>query len=284
MALIVLTTYCTRKNQKLPMLESTLGMLLATVDWDRHRIVIVDNASQVDVRGAVDAFQKVVPQSRFVANATNVGTARGFNLGHSTGNAVFGEQHTLKLDDDVVVHKSGWLDLMELALSRRPRLGGISLKWRMLSECPDPEVLPPEKVAEHSSTTSLEFLCRKTLDDWWTVIEISPLISGMCALYHKRALAQIGQMYQPSIYGQDDVLMCKRLTVAGWKLAFLPQVRVDHIDPGNTEWSQWKRDEAGRTFASPRWREIEQELLDGKYYSPDGETLEAPHGITERQL
>ncbi len=141
LALIVLTTYCTPQNQRLPLLEGTLGMLLVTVDWDRHKIVIVDNCSTDDVTGAVEAFRNVVPHptSKYIRNTTNVDTARAFNVGHSVGGR---GQNVLKLDDDVVVHESGWLETLELALERIPDLGGVSLKWRLLTEAPGEHVLP----------------------------------------------------------------------------------------------------------------------------------------------
>ncbi len=98
----------------------------------------------------------------------------------------------------------------------------------------------------------------------------------MCALYRKEALSQIGKMFQPTIYGHDDVLMCKRLMAAGWRLGFIPHIHVDHTDATNTEFSLWKRDMAGETFSSGIWAGLMEQLDRGEYYSPDGERLEKP--------
>ena len=288
MALVVLVTHCTEQNKRAPLLSRTLIMLNRTVDWSKHHIVIVSNNSDPCINIWLDSFAEDIDgefrssrkerKVNIIYSPTNIGTARAWNLGRSMGGA---DEHTLKLDDDVDIYEDGWLDQMCMALERDPQLGGVSLKWRMLSECPDPSVLPPNKRAEHpignmERKTELRFLPRLSTDDWWSIIEYSELMSGMCALYRKEALDQIGKMYQPKTYGFDDVLMCRRLKKAGWKLAFLPTIKVDHCDNTDTAYSQWKRNLASETFDDGTWAKCEMAVAEGRYYSPDGETLVMP--------
>jgi len=250
-------------------------MLRTTVDWNRHRMVIVDNAStDYQAELAIHAFREQVYGVKLARNTKNIGTARGFNLGH----AMLHGDHTLKIDDDVEVHEDGWLDTMQLALERVPDLGGVSLKWRMLSESPGRKYIPQEvrHFWSQERETRLEFVPREQMHEWWTPIEYGLFMSGMCALYRKEALGQIGMMYQPKLYGHDDVLQCKRLVAAGWRIAFLPAIKTDHIDDTNTEYSQWKRDEAGHTFESGIWARLEEQIKNGEWYSSDGESLCTP--------
>jgi hypothetical protein len=80
----------------------------------------------------------------------------------------------------------------------------------------------------------------------WIVVEATRDIMGTCTMFNSDLLDKIGYLYQPSLYGYDDVLASHRSNMAGFVNAFLPHIRIDHIDPGGGDYEKWKRDEAGK--------------------------------------
>ncbi len=63
---------------------------------------------------------------------------------------------------------------------------------------------------------------------------------------HSSALIdKVGYLYQPSLYGYDDVIMSHRTHLAGFYSCFLPHINIDHIDPGQTEYQSWKERHSG---------------------------------------
>ena len=79
----------------------------------------------------------------------------------------------------------------------------------------------------------------------WIIVEKSKHVMGTCVLHTAALIDKIGYLYQPSVYGYDDTLMSCRANVAGFITCFLSHIDIDHIDPGGTDYIQWKRDEAG---------------------------------------
>jgi hypothetical protein len=65
-------------------------------------------------------------------------------------------------------------------------------------------------------------------------------------MYSSKLLEKIGYLYQlGGLYGFDDALASVRAHVAGFSTVFLPHIDIDHIDPGTTEYQQWKESYAG---------------------------------------
>jgi hypothetical protein len=64
---------------------------------------------------------------------------------------------------------------------------------------------------------------------------------------HSSALIdRVGYLWQPGLYGYDDVLMSWRSSIAGFKNVFLPHINIDHIDPGDTPYQGWKERHSGQ--------------------------------------
>jgi len=223
--------------------ERYFNSLLKTVDFRRHRIVIIDNASCIETQKVIMEFAKHMDdnywgQFTLFHNKENVGTAKAVNQGLKLREP---GEHCLKIDNDVEFGQTGWIEEMEDAIRRNPRIGILGLKRKDLGEAPF------EEINEHYRTT-LKMLPHVGGERWLVFEEVKHGIMGTCTMFNPLLLDAIGYLYQPTIYGWDDGLISTRSKLAGFVNGFLPHINIDHIDPGNTFYQTWKEAHAGETI------------------------------------
>lgn len=233
MSLIAIAIYDTPENERAQMTDATLKGLLQTVDFSRHRLLLSINEATGETLAAIEHFAGKVPDSSLtvINNGGNIGTARAINKAWKHRKP--GEM-CIKMDNDVVIHNPGWVELMEEAIRRDPKIGIIGLKRRDLAERPD----HPE--ARFRST----IIHLPPIGDYWLQVERVEHVMGTCQAYNPALLDQIGYLYQPGVYGFDDSLAAVRCKVAGFYSCFIPFVRIDHIDPGDKPYQKWKEGQA----------------------------------------
>jgi len=125
---------------------------------------------------------------------------------------------------------------MEEAIRRNPLIGQVGLKRKDCWENPE---------HENPDYKSKLIMLPHTPGERWMVVEQAKHIMGTCVMHSAALLDKVGYLYQPSLYGYDDVLMSWRSNLAGFITCFLPHIDIDHIDPGGTEYCDWKRRESG---------------------------------------
>jgi len=248
--LIGMAVWDTDENNRTSMTERTLRSLSQQVDWDHHRLIISDN-------GSCDATQAVYYKARnwmpfhVIQNGENLGTARAINRVWSYRRD---GEHVVKMDNDVVVNDFGWADDMAEAFSRDHSIGICGLKRKDLAERPDSP--------EPHYRSELRFLPHEP-GQRWIVIEECNHIMGTCQGFSSALFEKIGYLYQGGwAYGFDDSLASLRTKLAGFRTVFIPSINIDHIDPGGTEYSKQKEDDAGKQMS--RYGEIVTEYRTGK--------------------
>lgn len=245
----------TPENGRAEMTQQTLKSLLETVDWKRHRIFLNVNASTPETRQHIHDFASTVKGACEVLYLSeNVGTAKAVNRGIQHRRP--GEM-CVKMDNDVVIHQAGWLELMEDAIESDPKIGIIGLKRK--------------DVCQRADHPDEFYRTYPTMLDNGITVERTADVMGTCTMFNPALLDKVGYLYQPGLYGFDDVLMCVRSLKAGFYNTFLPQVIIDHIDPGGNEYTAWKNREAG--FASPEYHRLKAGYESGEisiYYNSDG--------------
>lgn len=209
--------YATEENDKLKYVRETFENLARTVDWGKHRLFVINNSQY---QPAIDFLSSSYWNGAFDENIgvrhlpENIGTARGINL-------ALRERRTAevccKCDDDVAWDEYGWADKLEETININPQLGILGLKR---------DDVYGEMIEEGDL-----LYCK---DIMGTCTALSPLL-----------LDKVGYYVQNGVYGFDDVLMSARSLAAGFKNAFLKDVRVTHLDEGGTEYTEWKKREAG---------------------------------------
>lgn len=225
--------------------RDTLRSLLDTVDFRKHRIFLIDNNScdltkkfLAEFAGNFSSIGPFPEQNlTIIHNQENLGTAKAINqaLKHREPG-----ENCIKMDNDVVIHYPGWIEEMEEALARLPKIGILGLKRNDLIESP----LHPDP-----TWRSVIYQLPHEPGQRWIYFERVRGVMGTCTMYNHRLLDKIGFLYQPTIYGYDDSLISTRSEVAGFVNGFLPYIHIDHIDTGHdgkgkTEYQKWKEDSA----------------------------------------
>jgi hypothetical protein len=209
MSQINICIYCTETNDRLKLAKESIASLMDTVDLNKHSVVLINNNSTKETADWLSTLKDV----NVITLSQNVGTARGINFGlRLAGKDVV----QIKSDEDVVWHQSGWADELERVILERPEIGILGLK---------------RDDVYGNFTEDGELL--------W-----SDDIMGTCIAFNPALLEKIGYLFQFSNYGFEDSLVCVRSMAAGFKNAFLPVIKISHIDPGASTYTEWKKREA----------------------------------------
>ena len=231
--LIAMAVYDTVDNGRSWMTRATLESLANSVDWDRHRLVIVDNGScQSTLAIYRDSWFRHMPYG-LIRNSGNVGTAAAINLAWRERKP---GEHAAKMDNDCVIHQAGWADWMEDVFDRDPEIGICGLKRKDLAQCP---------WATDWRERTLRMLPHESGQRWLVIEEVRDVM-GTCQGFSSALLDKIGYLVQPALYGYDDCLACVRSEVAGFKNVFLCGFEIDHIDPGGDAYCAEKQAMAKR--------------------------------------
>lgn len=233
--LLAMCCFDTIENKRTDLTRQTIQSLHRTVDFSKHRLIVIDNASCEATKELLLDLQHEM-WFEIITCEENIGTAKGINLAikkRLPGQAV------IKIDNDVVIKQAGWVDLMEEAILRESAIGVIGLKRVDLDQSPN---LPDDHWAK-----SHLFMVSQVKGQRWIVCEQSNDIIGTCVMMSSDLLDKINALVQlPAGYGFDDNLLCVRSMIAGFVNCFLPHVEVEHIDnTGSTEYVAWKSKVAG---------------------------------------
>ena len=144
------------------------------------------------------------------------------------------------MDDDIVIKQEGWLDQLEEAIVREPKIGQVGLKRKDCMETP----WRPENDFYKSEL----FMLPHQPGEKWIIAEKVNHVMGSCVLHSAALLNKIGYLYQLGPYGFDDSFMSLRSRLSGFINIFLPHIEIDHIDPGTTPYQKWKENEASKVW------------------------------------
>lgn len=253
---IVMAVYALEGSPKIGYAKRTLSNLLKVTNFNKHELFISDNGSCPEMIQWYDRFKSLYKKAKFKPenltislNGENLGTSGAVNLGIRDRKP---GQFIIKMDDDMVIHTTGWVDLMEDCMARYTKLGIAGVKRRELIQRPDhPEAQYQTKLIYLPHQRGLS----------WTTLELCNDIIGSTTMYHPDLLDACGYAFQPSNYGMDDVLWSIRSQMAGFTNAFIPEIKADHIDTGEGEFVMWKQKHAGEIM--DEFIEIKEDYLAG---------------------
>jgi len=197
---------------------------MATVDLKKHRWVIVNNSCTPETEAYLDSLSTDGLNVTILHLKENVGTARGINKGLYSREP---GQVVIKCDDDLTWSVKGWVEQLEAKIAKHPDIGILGLKRDDIWQRPDHENI--------NYRTKME-----------GKLEICPDIMGTCTAYNPLMLDKVGGLVQFSkYYGYDDAVLSVRSIAAGFRNAFLPHIKITNLDPGGTDYTEWKKREAG---------------------------------------
>jgi GT2 family glycosyltransferase len=248
MALIAMAVHDTEENGRSKYTKSTLDSLYNTVDFETHRLIIVDNNSCIETKNIISEFLTYTNRNvDVITNTENVGTAKAINQAWAMRQP--GET-LVKMDNDCVINHFGWIEDMEIAMLKGG-YGIMGLKRKDLLQSP---------TADDIWKTTLKMIPHEKGEPWY-IVEESEDIMGTCTMFHPTLTDKMGGLMQSGLYGFDDTLACIRAKLLGYKLAFLPHIDIDHIDEGGDAYTEWKRKYAGDRMKE--FYEIKQGLING---------------------
>lgn len=232
MALIAMAVYDTVENQRTELTRATLISIEETVDLVKHRLFIIDNGSCDATKELLADFysqKSKLFNIELITNEKNVGTANAINQAWAYREP---GEHLIKMDNDVTIVQTGWVDLMEEAIDRSPKgIGIIGLKRKDLLEDPN----------RKDDYKSVLVMLNHEPGQKWIVVEVVKHVMGTCQMFNSNLIDIIGGLFQMNgLYGFDDSLAALRCNVAGFNSCFLAGIEIDHIDPGATSYQGWK--------------------------------------------
>jgi len=245
MALIAIAVHDTEENKRTKYTKETLESLVNTVDFNEHKIIVVDNDSCEETKKLLIKHYSLGIE--IITNSENVGTAKAINQAWAMRQP---DETVIKIDNDCVINHFGWVEDMEIAMLKGG-YGIIGLKRKDLLQSP---------TAEDIWKTTLKMIPHEKGEPWY-VVEESEDIMGTCTMFHPTLTDKMGGLMQSGLYGFDDTLACIRAKLLGYKLAFLPHIDIDHIDEGGDAYTEWKRKYAGDRMKE--FYEIKQGLING---------------------
>ena len=248
MALIAMAVHDTEQNQRSKYTKETIESLYETVDFENHRLIIIDNNSCIETKNIISEFLTYTNRNiDVITNTENVGTAKAINQAWAMRQP--GET-LVKMDNDCVINHFGWVEDMEIAMLKGG-YGIMGLKRKDLLQSP---------TADDIWKTTLKMIPHEKGEPWY-IVEESEDIMGTCTMFHPTLTDKMGGLLQSGLYGFDDTLACVRAKLLGYKLAFLPHIDIDHIDEGGDAYTEWKRKYAGDRMKE--FYEIKQGLING---------------------
>ena len=243
MSLIAMCIHCTETSGRLEYAKICLESLTNTVDLTKHRLFLIDNASYEEATAFLLDFIEKHPAT-LMRNTENLGTARGIN--RALKERLPGE-YCIKMDEDIVVNQSGWVEYMESVIERDTTIGITGLKRRDINFDPN-----NSDQSYRSTLVGLPHIAGQT----WINVERGPSIMGSCTMYNHLLLDKINALKQPGLYGFDDALVSLRSELAGFWNCYLPHIDIDHIDRGDNPQTQVKWGMAGAVWNEHhKWHE-----------------------------
>jgi GT2 family glycosyltransferase len=189
-------------------------------DWE---IIVVDNASQDN---SVYAVKKNFPTVKIIENKNNIGFSAGNNIGIKLSKSKF----ILLLNPDTLVYPQtietvlGYIQKHSEvgAATCRVELPNGELDYSSHRGFPSPmgsllHFIGLKKISKYSSTQVPNY-----------VHEIDSL-TGAFALIRREAGDQVKWLDEDYYWNGEDIDFCYKLKESGWKIVFIPEVKITHF-------------------------------------------------------
>lgn len=230
---VVIVTYRNREQ---------IGDCLASVEASladsglASEIVVVDNASH---DGTAELIASRFPQVRLIANERN----RGFAAGVNQGIRVSRGRVVVLLNPDTRVVGDALARLVRF-LDRHPTVGAVGPRLRY----PDGRIQPTRR---RFPTVLTGFLESTLVQDYWkdnrvlrryyvadrsdTEQQDVDWLVGACLAIRRDALVTVGLLDERFFLYSEEVEWFWRLRRAGWRVVYLPDAEVIHLEGASSE-------------------------------------------------
>ena len=136
-AIIAMAVHDTIENGRTDLTSETIYNLNRTGITSNYDVYCIDNGS-CDATKRVLKYHSQSGHIKLITNEINIGTAEAVNKAWKYRKPY---QHAVKMDNDVVIHSSTWMEEMIEAIEREPKIGIVGLKRRIVGNDP---TTPPQ--------------------------------------------------------------------------------------------------------------------------------------------
>lgn len=210
------------------MLRSCLEAVSAIGDGLLGRVVVVDNGS---ADPAVEQIKVAFPDVELICNRRNLGFAAACNKGIAAAES----SYCLLLNPDAQIDERALKILLDRMTAHAdagvvaPRLINPdgSLQWSCRRYPTVPALL--------ARGARLGALMKGPLDNYlmrdWDHGEVRTVdwVTGACLLLRRAALDEVGPLDERFFLYCEDIDLCRRMQLAGWKVYYEPAAIVAHV-------------------------------------------------------
>lgn len=194
-----------------------------------QEIIIIDNGS---TDNTLKIIKEKYPNVKLIKNTTNRGVAPARNQGIKEANG----EYILILDIDTIVKENSIKKLVKyLDDNKNVGICGPKLVFSdgtVQNSCrkfPLVHTKILRRVPTNWADKILQdeyYIEQKNKQEPFTV----DYIIGACQLVRREALDQVGLLDEKIFYGPEDVDFCLRMWLKGWKVVYLPDSEVIHLE------------------------------------------------------
>ena len=192
--------------------------------YKNMEVILVDNAS---IDGSVEYVEQKFPWVKIVRNSRNLGFAEGNNRGvkYATG------EYVVFLNNDTVVDKY-WLENLIIAAESDPTIGICGSKILFL----DKKDLIQELggLCDIYGSTTHRY-CGEIDKGQYDFISDVFYVSGASLLIKRKVLKEIGGFDPIYFMYHEDVDLCWRAQLAGYRVVVVPTSKVYHKGGGSLQ-------------------------------------------------
>ncbi len=225
------------------LLRRCLGSIVPQLEGRVGEIWVVDNASS---DGTVEALRAEFPNARVIANAENVGFARGNNqaLGQAQGRYFFLLNPDTELCPNALARLIDYMDA-------HPRVGaaGPRLYYGDGSPQSSRRRFPTLATAFFESTRLQQWFPRHRVLTRYYMLDTSDdveqevdWINGSAMFLRREVYAQVGGFDEAFFMYSEELDWCCRIKQAGWSVAYVPSAQVVHHEGKSSEQVAAQRD------------------------------------------
>lgn len=208
-----------------PFLEACLASLQGQT-YPHFDLILVDNASSDD---SVAFVQERFPEVAILAGGQNRGFAGGMNVALRR----LKSEIAVLLNPDVIV-PAGWLQQLVNAMQGDARIGvaGCKLVYEddQTIQHAGGYIRPPQAMPGHYRLGERD----EGADEKETIAEVEYVIGAALAV-RRAVLERVGLFDEGFFLYFEDVDFCRRVRQAGYRVVYVPQARLIHLESVLTE-------------------------------------------------
>lgn len=185
--------------------------------YPAREIIVVDNASTDD---SVAMMKREFPQMKLIENKENLGFAKGNNVGILASKG----KYVVLLNADTTVDP-GWLEAQVKICEADPTIGMCGGKMMLMRE--------PGKLNSAGMYLTRDGLVRHIGDGEKDEGQFESggevfAVPGACAFCRRAMLDQIGLLDEDYFAYNEDLDLCWRAWIYGWRCVYVPTARLHH--------------------------------------------------------